>query len=397
MAESKPKRFIYFPSLSAGGSADAFKKNKDVQPGLTSRFYAEEFPEEWRHPYFLVTAGHYYKKPETRKDFGLEKAFVFGDSGGYQLARGALKWSPEIRETIFHWLEHNADIAANLDIPPRTTYANRFEDSLEISLENFKWFEKHQSGKCTFLNVLQGSNTHQYSHWYDQVKDFDFGGWCVGGPQKLVDFFYALAVMLKNREFEKKRNGYIHLLGISKISDFYLLSTLQNNFNRHFDSRIQVSTDSSSPGQYPVYGTYLHSPQLSKMTFSHLYFPKGDNLPYRADDKVPNPFGHPIDMTFGEVAKYDGECTLKMVLNNVFAFNKTIDMVNELCDAHLELLETIVPSDFYQILKSMNEMFEDPDAAMFIYEKYRHYYMNYGGTHVTSTNENTFNKFFETV
>ena len=46
MTESKPKRFIYFPSLSAGGSADAFKKNKDVQPGLTSRFYAEEFPEE---------------------------------------------------------------------------------------------------------------------------------------------------------------------------------------------------------------------------------------------------------------------------------------------------------------------------------------------------------------
>ena len=72
-------------------------------------------------------------------------------------------------------------------------------------------------------------------------------------------------------------------------------------------------------------------------------------------------------------------------------------MVNELCDAHLELLETIVPTDFYQILKSMNEMFEDPDQALVIYEKYRHYYMNYGGTHVTSTNENTFNKFFELV
>ena len=71
-------------------------------------------------------------------------------------------------------------------------------------------------------------------------------------------------------------------------------------------------------------------------------------------------------------------------------------MVNELCDAHLELLETIVPGDLYQILKSMNEMFEDPDNAIRIYEKYRHHYMQFGGSHIISTNENTFNQFFET-
>lgn len=392
----KQKRFIYFPSLSAGGTATHFKKNADVMPGLTCRFWDESFPEEWRHPYFLVTAGHYYKKPETRKDFGLEKAFVFGDSGGFQLARGALKWSPEIRETIFHWLENNADIAANLDIPPRTRYANRFDDSLSISLENFKWFETHQSGKCTFLNVLQGSNTYQYSYWYDKVRDFEFGGWCVGGPQRLVDFFYALAVLLKEREFEKKRNGYIHLLGISKISDFYLLSMLQKNFNKYFDNRIQVSTDSSSPGQYPVYGTQLHSPQLKEMTFTHLYFPKGDNLPYKDTDIVPNPFGHPIDMTFGEVAKYDGNCNLKMTLNNVFVFNKTIQIIDQMVDAHFELLESIVPADFYQILKSMNEMFENPDQAIQTYEKYRNYYLRFGGNHTSTTSENTFNQFFDT-
>ena len=40
---------------------------------------------------------------------------------------------------------------------------------------------------------------------------------------------------------------------------------------------------------------------------------------------------------------------------------------------------------------------KNPIVKFSIHEKYRHYYMNYGGTHVTSTNENTFNKFFETV
>jgi hypothetical protein len=211
-----------------------------------------------------------------------------------------------------------------------------------------------------------------------------------------VDFFYALAVLLHEKEFEKKRNGYIHLLGISKISDFYLLSLLQKNFNKYFDNRIQVSTDSSSPGQYPVYGTQLHTPQLREMTFNHLYFPKGANLPYNDTDMVPNPFGHPVDMNFGEVRKYDGPCNLKMTLNNVFVFNKTIQMVDQLVDAHFELLETVVPKDFYQILKSMNEMFEHPDQAFQIYEKYRNYYLKFGGNHTNTTSENTFKQFFDT-
>jgi hypothetical protein len=132
------------------------------------------------------------------------------------------------------------------------------------------------------------------------------------------------------------------------------------------------------------------------MTFTHLYFPKGDNLPYNDDDMVPNPFGHPINMTFGEVAKYDGNCNLKMTLNNVFAFNKTVDMINQLTDAHFSLLETVVPSDFYQILKSMNEMFENPDHALQIYEKYRNYYLRFGGNHTTTTSENTLKQFFDT-
>ena len=33
------KNLIYYPSLSAGGCAGDFKNNKEVKPGLTSRFY----------------------------------------------------------------------------------------------------------------------------------------------------------------------------------------------------------------------------------------------------------------------------------------------------------------------------------------------------------------------
>jgi hypothetical protein len=66
----------------------------------------------------------------------------------------------------------------------------------------------------------------------------------------------------------------LHLLGISKISDFFILATLQKLMNKNYGNRIYVTTDSSSPGQYPVFGTYLHSANYKTQTFSELYFPK---------------------------------------------------------------------------------------------------------------------------
>ena len=97
------KNLIYYPSLSAGGCAGDFKNNKEVKPGLTSRFYSKDFPEPWRHPYFLITAGHHYKWMDARQRYGLdEDVKVLGDSGGFQLATGAIKWDPKFKETIFN-------------------------------------------------------------------------------------------------------------------------------------------------------------------------------------------------------------------------------------------------------------------------------------------------------
>jgi len=273
------KNFIYFPSLSAGSMVSAFKKNTKFEDGTTTRFFSSEYPAEWRHPYFLITAGHHYKKMDFRQQIGLEDdVFVFGDSGGFQIATGALKWDTTIREKIFHWLEANSDVAANLDIPPRATYENRFNDSMNISFDNFKWFEKHQSGKTKFLNVIQGTYSEEYHEWYHKFKDFDFNGWCIGGPKKLVDFMYVVALMLKEREFEKKHVQFIHLLGISKISDFYILSTLQKLLNEYTNGRVQLSTDSSSPGQYPVFGTYLHPEIIRPKHLQSYIFLKMQNI-----------------------------------------------------------------------------------------------------------------------
>ena len=58
VAPNPNRKPLFIPSLSAGGTASSLQKNRDIEPGLTSRFYSKDFPEEFRHPYFLITAGH---------------------------------------------------------------------------------------------------------------------------------------------------------------------------------------------------------------------------------------------------------------------------------------------------------------------------------------------------
>jgi len=414
------KEFLYIPSLSAGSMVSAFKKNTKFSDGTTMRFFAKEYPDKWRHPNFLVTAGHHYKKMDFRDQLGLDDGtFVFGDSGGFQIATGALKWDGTIREKIFHWLEANSDVAANLDIPPRVTFENRFQDSMDISFDNFKYFEKHQSGKTKFLNVIQGTFSEEYKEWYHKFKDFDFKGWCIGGPKKLVDFMYVIALMLQEREFEKEHVEYIHLLGISKISDFFILATLQELLNKMTNNRIQLMSDSSSPGQYPVYGTYLHSSNYKTQTFTELYFPKNaeyrrkthvkqgkdgtisidktKNVPCSIDCPACKDFTYEYlgGQTAGGLDRYSQEGMPRMVVHNTHLYCEIVKDINKLTNNHVELLETAVPAELFNVILSLHEMFADPDNAMNVYSTYKKTYKKFGGDSISTTDVKQFNKFFK--
>ena len=99
---SENKRFIYFPSLSAGSMVSAFKKDMKFTSGDPVKFFDSRYPADWRHPYFLVTAGHHYKKMDFRDQLGLEKdVLVFGDSGGYQIATGAFHIAMNCEKRFF--------------------------------------------------------------------------------------------------------------------------------------------------------------------------------------------------------------------------------------------------------------------------------------------------------
>ena len=392
------KKLVYFPSLSSGAYASPLTKDMEVAPGVPYRFWDDRVPEEWRYKYFLMTAGHLYKKDDIRNTWGLQDTLVFGDSGGFQIATGALKWDMALRDRIFEWLEHNSDIACNIDIPPRVMYEGRFQECLDMSLDNFKYFEKKQTGKTNFLNVVQGSNPVEFKHWYTTVKDMEFGGWCIGSSRRLVDFMYILALMVKEKEFDKKNNTWVHLLGISKVSDFFILAQMQKLLNKYHDNRITVSTDSSSPGQYTIFGQMVWSPNWKDQVFNMLYFPKdGSALGYPKTGSVPSLIDHPgvPHFTWDIVENWSTEAVTRATYHNLYMYVYTRDNVEKLINTcPLEVLAELVPNDLIQILRSMEEMFESSDPIA-VYERYRQFYVKFGGENVMNIAQEVSREFFD--
>ena len=149
--------FIYFPSFSAGEMGSNFVKDHRFRNDMTIRFYSEEFPEEFQHNQLLITAGAHMSVQDYKNKMGLtDRNLVMGDSGGFQFASGALKWDLKYRDKIFNWLSVNTDVAMNLDLPPRLKNEGKFQECLDISLDNFKYFQEKQDGSTKFLNVVQG-------------------------------------------------------------------------------------------------------------------------------------------------------------------------------------------------------------------------------------------------
>ena len=235
---SDKKKFIYFPSFS---SKESFLKKDDFKMGdlETIRFYDDRYPEKFRHKFFLLTAAAFYKKKEhTRTALGMQDTFILGDSGGFQIASGAIKYLNEsisvkemVRDQLFDWLENNSDLAMNLDIPPKITLAGQFEMALDLSIENFKHFENKQSGKTKFLNVLQmGNGLQTYDKWYNATKDFEFKGWGIGGTTKQhYNSIYVMAMFLKNKELEKKNIEYLHFLGTTSPFNFLVYAAFYSD------------------------------------------------------------------------------------------------------------------------------------------------------------------------
>jgi len=92
--------------------------------------------------------------------------------------------------------------------------------------------------------------------------------------------------------------------------------------------------------------------------------------------------------------RYSQEAMPRMVVHNVHLYVQCAEEINQLVDSHVELLETVVPRDLYDVILSLHEMFADPDAALQTYEKYIKTYKKFGGSSISTTDAENFNKYF---
>tara|TARA_Y100001973_G_scaffold82593_1_gene122144 strand:+ start:394 stop:1593 length:1200 start_codon:yes stop_codon:yes gene_type:complete len=379
-------KFIYFPSFSAGEYGDKLKKDFRFRNGMTCRFYSDEMEEKYRHPQVLITAGAHFKTDNYREALGLTKDnLVMGDSGGYQIASGAMKWDIKHRDRIFNWLEENTDIAMNLDIPPRLKYEGKFQECLDISKENFQYFSDNMSGKTKFLNVVQGDDEYTYMHWYNQVKHFEFNGWGIGGcGGSLYRFMSGLNALLSGKEHLKDSTKVIHILGTSKIRDFLMLSQLAKSLS-DVGSKAIITTDSSSPDRAVVFGTFVTDFSLKKGSFESINFPNEKHQGEKVmkefteldsqiwpritdfDDKLAE------TVSWDDVVNWNADCTIGMRMHNFYLYKDAIQLIEHYINGHDYILEQVVDRDVYKVLKSIDEMVKADDSTK-VFEKYKHLY-----------------------
>jgi BioD-like phosphotransacetylase family protein len=69
--------------------------------------------------------------------------------------------------------------------------------------------------------------------------------------------------------------------------------------------------------------------------------------------------------------------------------------IDKIVDSHVELLETAIPTELFNVILSLHDMFADPDNAMQVYEQYKKTYKKFGGDSISTTDATKFNSFFK--
>lgn len=227
-----------------------------------------------------------YTKLHTAEVFktNRETQMCIGDSGGFQIRTGALKffdWSDpystkndKVRLDFLRWGEEHCDINLLLDIPPIGNFLTKmfgkyiFEESLKLTKFNFEYNIKHRTNPDTrWLNVVQATTIEEGKHWFDEVKQYIpyTHGWGFGtySLKSLRVGLPLLRYMIENHAFDKQ-NDWIHVLGISPVRSTFAYNAIQKTLRKLLGLDIQVTYDSSSPLSIAQYGLFSPSFTITK-------------------------------------------------------------------------------------------------------------------------------------
>jgi hypothetical protein len=266
------------------------------------------------------------------QDRDRSKTMILGDSGGYQIGKGVLKFDwlnfegPEAtktRQKILEWLELTADWSMMLDVPtwacdhihsPKTGLKT-FEDCLEKTRYNNDYFLENRLGQTKWLNVLQGSDWDTAEKWYEGVKEFsdpkgkyagkEAEGWAMGGANmcKMDITLKRLMTMRDDGLLEGK--NWMHFLGTAQLDWSCYLTLIQRQIRKHINPEITISFDCASPFIATAHGLVYTNAVHTNKRWSVIMDKAPDNKALAKSD-IPFPFASEMAsrLTMGDICWY---------------------------------------------------------------------------------------------
>ena len=208
--------------------------------------------------------------------------FMLGDSGGFQILK--CQWPADWkdpncpramkkRKEVLTWMDTYMDYGMCLDIPSQslTTFhikdpktgksahgISTIEEAIAATHINNEYFINNRSGKCKFLNVLQGRNHTQSDDWYAEMKkycdpniypDKHFNGWAFGGQNKIdVDLMLRRLIdIIYDGLLIPGKHDLIHCLGVSIMEYAVLFTDIQKAIRKYHNPNLQITFDCASP------------------------------------------------------------------------------------------------------------------------------------------------------
>jgi hypothetical protein len=176
------------------------------------------------------------------------------------------------RKAVLNWMDTYMDYGMVLDIPSQSITTFNMKDKNGVSLHgistiqeaitathiNNEYFINNRSGKCKFLNVLQGRNHKQSDDWYEEMKkycdpnvypDNHFNGWAFGGQNKIDVHLMLrrLVDIIHDGLLVEGKHDLIHCLGVSIMEYAVLFSDIQKAIRKYHNPKLQITFDCASP------------------------------------------------------------------------------------------------------------------------------------------------------
>jgi hypothetical protein len=342
---------VYLPAISSFYSTyvakqrlEEFVSRDRIPAGFDRGIEGMNFlnPEQgyFYYKYALYSAGH--AQLDLEKSMEQEsmiqhrdrsKTMILGDSGGYQIGKGVLKFdwlnfegaeANKTRKKILEWLELTADWSMMLDVPtwacdhihaPKTGLKT-FEDCLEKTRFNNDYFLQNRLGQTKWLNVLQGGDWDTAEKWYRGVVEFsdpkgkyagkEAEGWAFGGANMCKMDITLKRLMTMRDEGMLTGKNWIHFLGTAQLDWSCYLTQIQRQLRKHINPELTISFDCASPFIATAHGLVYTNAQHTNKRWSVIMDKAPDNK-LLSKSEVPYPFESEFSsrLLMGDIAYYD--------------------------------------------------------------------------------------------